>query len=331
MKSKFEYQIGGSLHFDSPSYVERQADTELYQALKEGQLCYVFNCRQMGKSSLLVRMKYRLQQEGFKCATVDLSILGTELVTPIQWYKGLIGDLWSSFKGFENRNLNVWSREREEISFSKRLSEFFEELLFIRFPNSSLVIFIDEIDSILGLDFSVDDFFVLIRFCYNQRAINPEYQRLNFALFGVVEPGNLIKDKSQTPFNIGRAIDLTGFSLKQAEPLEKGLERNFKQPKTILKQILTWTGGQPFLTQKLCDLVVKSSLDNSDGTFFVEELINKTLINGWETQDQPEHFRTIRDRLFRIRKRVGRMLSLYQKVLIRQLAINNPPIQIPCG
>jgi hypothetical protein len=48
-------------------------------------------------------------------------------------------------------------------------------------PPKKIFIFVDEIDSILGLYFPVDDFFALIRFCYNQRATNPAYHRLSFA------------------------------------------------------------------------------------------------------------------------------------------------------
>lgn len=64
---------------------------------------------------------------------------------------------------------------------------------------------IDEIDSLLSLNFPVSDFFTWIRYCYNQQAHDPNFQRLGFTLFGVAIPSDLISDKRRTPFN-NRAI-----------------------------------------------------------------------------------------------------------------------------
>ena len=63
--TSYEYQVGGSLKTDALTYVERQADSDLYTSLLRGEFCYVFSSRQMGKSSLRLRTKLRLERAGF--------------------------------------------------------------------------------------------------------------------------------------------------------------------------------------------------------------------------------------------------------------------------
>ncbi len=286
---KYYYQVGGCLPINAPNYVKRRADEDFYEGLKAGEFCYVLNSRQMGKSSLQVMTIQRLQEEGVYCVAIDISEIGNRGVTPEQWYAGILRILENNFNLSEYVNIRTWWRERDYLAPVQRLSEFIETVLLAQI-NRNIVIFIDEIDSILALDFPVDDFLGFIRACYNKRANNQEYNRLTFALLGVSTPQDLCQDKNSTPFNIGRAIELTGFQLDEALPLMDGLVGICQEPEAVLKEVLAWTGGQPFLTQKVCKLLIENGeliVNSAEG---VARIVRSKIIDNWETQDVPEHF-----------------------------------------
>jgi len=338
-KSSFEYQVGGSLGSDAPSYVKREADSVFYEALKAKQFCYVLNSRQMGKSSLRVRVMQRLQAEGSVCLFVDLTGMGTSN-TREQWYAGIVQSLVSSCEitSLKSQWRTWWKERRTVISPVQKLVLFITEVLLVQIKQN-IVIFVDEIDHVLSQKFSLDDFFGLIRYFSEQRNLYPDYNRLTFALLGVAMPSNLIRDKSQTPFNIGQGIELKGFSFNEVQPLVEGLQGKIECPEVVIKEILDWTGGQPFLTQKLCKLIIEQIKRETTSALYsrtailaselVEQVVKSRLIENWEANDEPEHLRTIRDRILRNEKRVGLLLGLYQKILSQgEIDSDNSPEQM---
>jgi WD40 repeat protein len=309
----YPYKVGGSLDVNHPTYVVRQADKDFYDGLKRGEFCYVLNSRQTGKSSLRVQTMHKLQAEAIACADIDLTGIVSKQSTEEQWYRDIIKELVSCFHLKVNRR--TWWREHDDLSCVHRFSVFVEEVLLAQ-VTQNIVIFVDEIDSVLSLDFPIDDFFAQIRYFYNKRANKPEYNRLTFALLGVATPSDLIADKNRTPFNIGRAVQMYGFQSHEAAPLAQGLVGKVSNPQAVLTEVLQWTGGQPFLTQKLCQLVLiaESSIPEGNEAEWVENLVRSHVIENWESQDDPEHLKTIRDRILSNEQRTSQLLGLYQQI-----------------
>lgn len=355
---------GGTLRGDAPSYVEREADRRLLAALQRREFCYVLTARQMGKSSLMVRIAGRLREAGFQVVLLDLTQIGQNL-TAEQWYSGLLTNVGEQL-GIEDEldefwfthaqlgPLQRWMAAIERVILAADSSEFrvrSSELgsFGIRNPelgtrNSTprVVVFLDEIDAVRSLPFPTDEFFAAIRECFNRRARDPAFECLTFCLLGVASPSDLIEDPRTTPFNVGIRIELADFTFEEARPLASGLvhrrdaesaEGNAKTKKKVngggtdlrarraealLRRVLYWTGGHPYMTQRVCQALAEPVLGPKRQhprriTAVVDALVHE-LFFAAGARERDDNLAFVRDRLLRGGADPAGVLDLYAQV-----------------
>jgi len=302
------FVAGGTLWREAPSYIRRPADGELLKLTLAGEYCNVLAARQMGKSSLMVRTANRLHEDGVRTAIIDISTLGGGISTPDAWFFGFLDELIAQM-GLDEDN-TIWWDDHANHNPVQRFSNFLRDVLLTNIADP-IVIFVDEIDSALGMAFT-DDFFAAIRASYNARATYAELQRLTFVLLGVARPADLIRDRNRTPYNIGTHIDLRDFMLSELRPFQDVFEHAYSgSGAEIVQWVLDWTNGQPYLTQKLCAELVRAP-DTSITAESVEHTVNHLFLA--EEARQESNLRAIRDRIESSPSKIT-MLQIYEQIL----------------
>ncbi len=325
------YKAGGSLAWNDPTYVSRQADHDLYYKIRQGLFCHVLGPHQTGKSSLRIRVRRRLEEGGYRCATVQATQMGCSLNAQNSqendpWDKPLIASIWDSLNPSDSSTITSWLEATAQLSSQRRLEHFTRDLLFPELLEKPLVIFIDEIDYLLGIPQAICALFRWIEKSRSLQANRQEYKTLSFVVLGSTtvesikqsvfsaegtdEGQSLLKQLFSTAGN----VHLNDFELTETQPLQQGLSHKLNAVAT-LKAILKWTNGQPFLTQKLCRIIAEQGVPESQlresqlresqlsspATLnrWVAAQVQVHLIHDWQHQDDPVHLRDIRDRLQR--------------------------------
>lgn len=244
------YVAGGAVQAGEGVYVERPADAALLHLCREGAFAYVLTSRQMGKSSLMIRTAEELLKEGIKPVIIDLTELGAR-TNADQWYRGILKKLAGQLELREH--VRAWWDGNQHLSVAHRFNRFLTDVVLREVPGR-IVVFVDEIDTTLRLDFT-DDFFASIRYLYNARATTKALTRLSFVLLGVASPGDLIKDSERTPFNIGQRVDLDDFSEDEAV-------RDLRADPELVQAVFRYTSGHPYLTLRVFQSLAEQPLQS---------------------------------------------------------------------
>ncbi|MGK7922789.1 MAG: AAA-like domain-containing protein [Trichodesmium sp.] len=308
---EYSYQVGSYLGANHPTYVRRSADRELFNALKGGEYCYVLSSPQTGKSSLKISTIELLEAENIICISLEMTRVNNQLLTLNEWYDQVILTLEKTFI-FPRHFPELWWEETADIPTDEKLFIFIEEVLLTYTQNEKIVIFIDDVNDDRFVNSGLSSLGVLIDFCLQKRANNPDFKRLTFALLGTTIPNNLI--------NVCKYIELTNFQIEEVPHFVNRFGGIVQQPRKVMEEILFWSGGQPFLTQKLCQIVInylgdRAEEENYNDVALIEDLVKICVVENWDAQDFPPHISKIKNLLLRNIQESTSHLEIYQQLL----------------
>jgi WD40 repeat protein len=310
------FATGGAVPLRSPSYCTRSADEELYAGLLRGEFCYILTTRQIGKTSLTARTAERLRDDGLDVAFLDLTEIGADC-NKEQWYYTLLSNVGEDL-GLRHALRTLWTSDTQLTPLQHWIDGL--RMVLRARPAQRLVIFIDEIDYVRVLPFDTSEFFAAIRACYNRRTLDAEFNRLTFCLIGVATPSDLIEDVRVTPFNIGCRIEPVDFSPDEAASLVLGFQCDPSTGRGLLERVLYWTGGHPYLTQRLCHEI---ALRPETLTAAQVNRLCADLFMSPAAQERDANLTFVRDRLLRSGADIAALLCLYDQMYRGQTVHHN--------
>ncbi|MCB0209199.1 MAG: AAA-like domain-containing protein [Anaerolineae bacterium] len=307
MNNQHFYTVGGAVSVDKGLYIERRADNALLQLCEQQKYVNIFAPSQMGKTSLRYRTTQKLKVNNFVPINIDLDQIGTEADSE-KWFNSILNQICRQ-SGISLHDISEWWRIQETTT-TQRFVLFFQDVLLPKF-DKPVIIFIDEIGTTLKLPFS-DDFFAAARAIHEARGSVPAFRRFSFVFLGVATPNELIKSPLRTPFNIGQRVEVTDFTLAEALPFVQGLGLPRRHGLQVLSWIHQWTGGHPYLTQRLCQEVAIHKKDRWY-EFDVAQLVKEIFLT--ETTGMEANLQFVEDTLTKRTPDLKSTMKHYRKIL----------------
>lgn len=253
---------------DSALYVQRPpVESQAYEEIiKPGALIRIKATKQMGKTSLVMRIAAYAQSRGYR--TLRLNLLQAEdnvlsnLERLLRWFCANL----TLQLGIESLLDDYWD---EDLGFKVSCTTYLQGYILGQL-DSPLVITLDEVDRLFRYPQVAQEFLPLLRFWHEEANNVPIWQKLRLIVTHSTEI-YISLSLNQSPFNVGLSLKLEEFNDEQIQELAKryGLDKEkFDVSPEQIKSLVQIVGGHPYLTNlAFCHLITQ----NSDIEKVVEE------------------------------------------------------------
>jgi hypothetical protein len=239
-----EFHTRGAVPVESPAYVTRKFEEKVFATLSKTHWVLLLGPRQHGKSSSLVRLKKRIEEEGIICARIDLQQLGMQ-----QDYESVLREISKKISRQCGTKIVEEPVDREDL----------EAWLEAALPTEGRVVLLIDEAAAIKPDLR-NTFYGQLRSIANGGADDKNVSKRLVCLFsGTFIPERLVEDSNNSPFNVCSFVATDDLNITQAEELYNSVIDE-KSPEIVFKAF-EYVGGQPYLLQRIFDELSQFSPD----------------------------------------------------------------------
>ncbi|MHC5595012.1 MAG: AAA-like domain-containing protein [Nostoc sp.] len=233
----------GPVPLDSPFYVERRPIEELVyrEVIQPGSVIRIRAPREMGKTSLLLRLLAFAQMQGYSTVNLNCNQIDSSCLTDLN--KLLRSLCWqiATELGINPRLDDKWD---QEIGCKLSCSVYLQSYL-LKQTKNPVVLVLNEVDRFFEYPQIAQEFFSLLRSWYEKARQDPNLQKLRLVVVYSTEV-YVSLDINRSPFNIGLPIHLPEFTERQVKYLAQQHGLDWTTNKEV-NQLMSLVGGHPAL------------------------------------------------------------------------------------
>lgn len=259
----------GLVPLDSPFYVERPPIEELVyrEVIQPGCVIRIRAPREMGKSSLVLRLLAFAQMQGYRPVNLNCNQIDSSCLTDLN--KLLRSLCWqiATELGIDPKLDDKWD---QEIGCKLSCSVYLQSYL-LKQSKSPVVLVLNEVDRFFEYPQIAQEFFGLLRFWYEEARQDTNLHKLRLVVVYSTEV-YVPLDINRSPFNIGLPIRLPEFTDYQVENLAQRHGLDWTSSNEVA-QLMSLVGGHPALIRIALYYLCCQRIT-------LEELIQEAIANG---------------------------------------------------